>query len=138
MFTEDIDAALTRLVPQLLVLQEVAQDFREVRFARAKKARHPYAHHITGLTTTAQGLADLSKGIADLLDLVFDLIGDDILAELRRQRRMVKDLDHALDLDADIPLDDVTDGHLLLLTAASQCPSRLAPEQLHGEVVPSI
>src|SRR6266498_1087866 len=115
MFTEDIDTALTRLVPQLVVLQEIAQDFSEVGFARTKKARHPYTHHITGLTTTAQGLAHLGKGIADLFHLVFDLIGDDIFAELCSQRRKVKDLDHALDLDADIPLDDVTNGHLLLL-----------------------
>ena len=136
--TNDVDAALVRRRRrEPVVLQEVAEHLREVRLAGAEEPRDPDAHDVPGGTATPQRLADLREGVEDPLELVFDLVGDDVLADLGGQRGAVEDLDDAFDLDADVPLDDVPyGGHASLPRLHWRRPS--APEQLDGEVVATV
>ena len=107
---EDVDAAFTAAVRQLVVLQQVAQHLGEVGLSGAEEAGHPHAHDVTGLPAVAEGLTRVGEGVEDALELVLDLVGDDELAHLGGQRRVVEHLDHALDLDADVSLDDLPHG----------------------------
>ena len=52
----------------------------------------------------------MGEGVANPLQFVFDLVGDDVLANLVRERRAVKDLDDPFNLHTDVALDDVPNG----------------------------
>ena len=107
---EDVDAALSVAVAESVVLQEVAEDLGEVRLAGAEETRHPHAHDVAAGAAAPQRLADQREGVEDALQLVFDLVGDDVLAHLAGERGSVEDLDDAFDLHADVALDDVPYG----------------------------
>jgi hypothetical protein len=121
---EGVDAALS-VGAQLVVLEQVAEHLGEVRLAGAEEARHPHANHVTRSTATSERLADLGERVDDALQLVLDLVGDDVLANLVRERRAVEHLDDALDLHTDVALDDFSNGgHVLALPGVVVLPQR--------------
>ena len=57
----------------------------------------------------------LGERVDDALQLVFDLVGDDVLAHLVRERCAIEDLDDAFDLSPQIPHEQVANRHYVLL-----------------------
>jgi hypothetical protein len=104
---ERVDAAfVVTAATKDVVLQDIAEDLREVRLARAEEPRYPHPHDVPGGPAATEGLAREREGIDDPLQLVFDLVGDHVLAHLAGERGSIEDLDDTLDLDPDVALDD--------------------------------
>lgn len=106
---EGVVARVAGAVGERIVLQEVAEHLGEMGLPRAEEAGDPHAHHVASAAAAPQRLADLGEGVEDALQLLLDLVGDDVLAQLGGEGGPVEDLYDAFDLPAEVPLDDFPD-----------------------------
>ena len=121
---EGVVAGVAGAVRERVVLQEVAEHLGEVRFPRPEEAGDPHAHHVAGAAAAPQRLADLGEGVEDALQLLLDLVGDDVLADLGGEGGLVEDLHDAFDLPAEVPLDDLPDCCHLRSSPAAPSPGQ--------------
>ena len=119
---EGVVTRVARAVGERIVLQEVAEHLGEMRLPRPEEAGDPHAHHVAGAAAAPQRLADLGEGVEDALQLLLDLVGDDVLAQLGGEGRPVEDLHDAFDLPAQVPLDDRPDCRHLRPSPAAPRP----------------
>ena len=106
-----------------LKAEGVLEHFDKMRLTGTEEPGHPHAHHVATRAPTPQRLADQRERVDYSLQLVFNFVGDNILAHLAGERGSVEDLDDAFNPHPDVALDDVPyGGHSARLLACVAWP----------------